>query len=127
MEKNMKKNLVLATLLLAFNLSSASAATSYEVKNNYPADAKSCVKGESYDDGDFVYTCKESGVLCASYCLVEDIDNGGYMALTTDERITYDQEEALRCETDGTVLSQVFEDVTPVTMSDSKPMDASCK
>ncbi|MDQ7091846.1 MAG: hypothetical protein Q9M50_14615 [Methylococcales bacterium] len=104
-----------------------SATSVYEVKNNYPADAKICVKGETYDDGDFVYTCNENGVLCASYCIVKNTADGGYIALTKDERITYDQTGALRCELDGSNLVQVFKDVSAVTMNESKPRDASCK
>jgi|GEM_PF-1916391 len=113
---------------LLFSMNSM-AASSYTVKNNFPANPEKCTAGSTYDDGEFfVYKCVSAGKLCATHCLVFSEDDKAYSALSTGEVITYDQEGALRCETSDekdALLSQVYEDVTAATIADSKV--PSCK
>ena len=107
-------------MLLFFNINSF-ATTSYEIKNNYPKG--DCTVGQYYDDGEFIYKCNAHKKICATYCLVFSEDDGAWMALEENERITYDQEAALRCELGSgkqPLLAQALENVTIDVIAESK-------
>ena len=125
----MKKIRVLFGLFIAvFSLSVSYASTTFEAKNNYPSDPNTCVKGQWYDDGNFAYLCKEPGVLCPTYCIVVNQDEGNYLALERNEKIIYDQEDTLRCEWNNKgVMEQVVESSGSASLVTSKPSSALCK